>query len=443
MRTLTSFFFLATLACCTFERVNWNLAGSVNISEILSAFFLLSYLILMRPRVPHTTVVILGFFAAFVLVYLVGFFNLETKQALDQFIKGFVTTVHHWAFLTIGVAWIWHCGRTYYWRALAWFVGGMVVNSLYGVVDLLVARSGGDLDASVLTPITGGADKINLYGKVQGASVYRTTAMTGDPNHLAIFLIVPLLVLTPLYLRLERRHRLKKRLAVLIAFLLLVEVSTLSRSGLLGLGAGALVLAAPYRSYLRSPAFLGPVAAALGILTIVVISRLHYFKVIFYSRIETKGGSENAHTHVYSFIPAVLHMHPLLGLGLNNFSVYYQQVTGQTNWGPHSFYVSLIVETGLIGALLFGVFLIWVFMRLRAARALGRVLTAAGDPLGRRVRPLAWGWTAAVVGTMASNAFYLTMTFLYFYAMLVLALTVPIVFARTPEELAGAELTPP
>ena len=48
-----------------------------------------------------------------------------------------------------------------------------------------------------------------------------------------------------------------------------------------------------------------------------------------------------------------------------------------------------------------------------------------------RVRPLAWGMTAALAGTMAANFFYLTMQFYYFYAFAALALAVPVVFART------------
>ncbi len=145
---------------------------------------------------------------------------------------------------------------------------------------------------------------------------------------------------------------------------------------------------------------------------------------------QTSGGSENAHFQVYGFIPHVLHADPLFGLGLNTFSVYYEFVTGKTNWGPHSYYVALIVETGLVGTALFAAFLWWVFRRLRAARALGRTLAAARDPLAARVRPLAWGCTAALAGTLAANAFYLTMQFYYFYAFVALALAVPVVFAR-------------
>ena len=110
--------------------------------------------------------------------------------------------------------------------------------------------------------------------------------------------------------------------------------------------------------------------------------------------------------------------------------MYYEFVTGKTNWGPHSYWVSLIVESGLVGALLFLVFLRYVFLRLRAARALGRALDRAGDPTGARVRPLAWGMTAALAGTMAANFFYLTMQFYYFYGFVALAVALPVVFAR-------------
>ena len=73
-------------------------------------------------------------------------------------------------------------------------------------------------------------------------------------------------------------------------------------------------------------------------------------------------------------------MHPLLGLGLNNFSVYYEFVTGKSNWGPHSYWVALIVETGLVGLLVYLVWIRYLFLRLRAARRLGRVLDAVRRP---------------------------------------------------------------
>ena len=344
-----------------------------------------AFAVLTRPRVPYTTVVLLGFFAAFVVVYLIGFYNLDSAdgaRAVRQGARQVPDPLHvprRRGRLALAAR------PAYYWRALAWFCAGVAVNALYGVAQLLVAPAGGNLDSLLVSPLTGGASQINIYGAVNGSSVYRPNALTGDPNHLGIMLIVPLLVLTPLYLRLERGHRLRRRLALLIGFLLVVEASTLSRSGLLGLGIGAIVLALPYRRYLRSRALLAPLAGALAVLGAVVVSRLHFFEVVLRSRVQTGGGSQSAHFQVYSFVPQILHSHPLFGLGLNNFSIYYEFVTGKTNWGPHSFYVSLIVETGLVGTVLFAVFLLWVFLRLRDARA--RPGADAGARPARRPRP--------------------------------------------------------
>jgi O-antigen ligase len=142
------------------------------------------------------------------------------------------------------------------------------------------------------------------------------------------------------------------------------------------------------------------------------------------SRVQTHGASSSAHFAVYHYIPNVIHQNPLLGFGLNTFSVYYEFVTGKTNWGPHSFWVALVVETGLVGLVLFVVFLRYVYVRLRAARVLGRADRTSG------VLPLAYGLAAALTGTMAANFFYLTMSFYYFYALLALALALPIAFAR-------------
>jgi len=427
---VADFFLLATFFCVTFEKVHWSLAGSVGIADVLTLCFLVAFAFTSRGPAPKTAAIVLGFLAVFLVVYLLGYFNLETKQALDQFAKGMVKFVLHFLFLIAGVTYLARRGRRFYWRTLGWFAAGLLANCVYGILQLLAARAGHNLDQTVLSPLTGGASSINIYGSVNGASVYRPNALTGDPNHLGVMLVVPLLGLTPLYLRLPRGHRLKWPLALALAVMLLTLLATLSRSGALGLAVGLVVLAVPYRRFVWSRALLAPLGALGLLLAYVLYSRWHFFSVVLRSRIQTGGSSTSAHFAVYDFIPAVLHSHPLLGLGLNTFSVYYEFVTGKTNWGPHSFFVALIVETGLVGALLFGVFLRYVFLRLRAARVLGRLLDAAGDPDGRRVRPLAWGFTAALAGTIASNFFYLTMQFYYFYGFVALALALPVVFAR-------------
>ena len=421
--------FFATVFTVTFAKLQWEVAGTLSLSDVLTAVFLIAFagtrLGTGDRRLAWGAAVAALFFLAFLAVYLIGFYNLETEQALAQWAKGMLKFLLHFLFLVVGIAYLVRRSEWFYWAAFAVFMAGFVANALYGIVQLGSAEVLGiNLDQSVLSPITGGASQINIYGAIGGESVFRPNALTGDPNHLGIELVIPLLVLTPLYLRLEKGHRLKVPLALILAFLLLVEIATLSRSGLLGLGVGLLVLAVPYRRKLFTPELLLPLGAVATVLALVLAARWDFFEQVLRTRIDTSANGTSTHFDVYNFIPDVLSSHPLFGLGLNNFSVYYEFVTGRTNFGPHSFYVATLVETGLVGTALFVAFLIYVFRRLKRLRAIGRTLGSA------RIRPLAWGMTAALVGTIASNAFYLTMSFYYFFAFAMLALAAPIVFSR-------------
>jgi O-antigen ligase len=431
---VTRFLFLATIFCVTFEKVHWNIAGTVSLADVLAIGFLVMWtlerLATGDRRLPRTSAVVTCFGLAFLLVYLLGYFAIDSADGTGQFGKGIFKWAIHILFLLAGVSFLARRSERFYWRTIGIFAAGIVFNAAYGVLQLVAAQGGRNLDNAVLSPLTGGASSINIYGAVAGKSVYRPNALTGDPNHLGIMLIVPLLVLLPVYLRLGRGHRLRGQLAVVLAFLLIVELATLSRSGLLGLGVGLLVLALPYRRKLLSRDLLVPLTASLALVGIVVLSRLNFFETVIRSRFQTGGRSTSAHFGVYDFVPHVLSSHPLFGLGFNNFSVYYELVTGKTNWGPHSFYVAQIVETGVVGTFVFAVFLAYLFRRLRVLRALGRTLAAAGDPVSARVRPLAWGLTAALLGTMVANAFYLTMQFYYFYLFAALVLAAPLVFGR-------------
>lgn len=431
--TAVDLLFLTTVATVTFAKLQWEVAGTLSLSDVITAVFLVVFLVDRVERrdakLPKVAVVALGFFFAFLVVYLAGFFNLDTGQALAQWTKGMVKFLLHFLFLVAGAALIVRRGERYYWTTLAAFCGGVVVNALYAILQLSFAvTTGGNLDAAWLQPLTGGASQINVYGAIEGTKVFRPNALTGDPNHLGIELIVPILVLLPLYLRMEKGHWLRRPIVFTIGFLFVMQLATLSRSGLLGLGCGFLVLLVPYRHLLISRRFLVPfLVVALGIFGLLA-RRADFFEQVIRSRLSTEGGGSSTHFVVYGFIPDILAVHPLFGLGLNNFSVYYEFVTGRTNFGPHSFYVALFVETGIVGALVLALFLVWLFRSLGAARRVGRALAAAGDPLAARVRPLAWGLTAALVGTLAANTFYLTMTFYYLFVLALLAVTPAVVF---------------
>jgi hypothetical protein len=410
---VTRFLFLATIFSVTFEKVHWSVGGTLTLADVLTALFLASFVIDRVAagdwRLAHTAIVALAFGLAFLAVYLVGFFNLDTTQGIAQFSKGIYKFGLHFGFLAAGVAYVIRHGRRFAFTAFGVFVAGIAANAAYGMAQLGLARVGINLDTLLLSPLTRGASQINVYGSVGGEqSVYRPNALTGDPNHLGIMLVVPLLALTPVYLRNRSPW-----LAALLGFLLVVELATLSRSGLVGLGVGFLVLLAHYRTELLSRAIAIPLAVVAAFVVWIVSRRADFFVEVIRSRIATGDASTSAHFDVYGFIPDVLAAHPLFGLGLNNFSVYYEFATGKDNWGPHSFYVALLVETGLVGTLLFGAFLVWLFRRLRAA--------------GPFEPHLAWGLTAALAGTMAANLFYLTMQFYYFYVLAIFALALPVV----------------
>ena len=101
---------------------------------------------------------------------------------------------------------------------------------------------------------------------------------------------------------------------------------------------------------------------------------------------------------------------------------------------------ALLTETGLVGAALFLVYLVYLFRRLGALRRIGRALAAAGDAAAARVRPLGWGLTAALVGTLVANVFYLTMQMYYFFVFAMLVLAAPVVFSRAVGSAARARV---
>jgi len=81
---VTDFFFFATFFCVTFEKVHWSIAGNVEISDILTILFLAAFALQSRGRMPRTAGIVIGFFVAFELVYLLGFFNLEFAKTPVQ-----------------------------------------------------------------------------------------------------------------------------------------------------------------------------------------------------------------------------------------------------------------------------------------------------------------------------------------------------------------------
>ena len=277
-----------------------------------------------------------------------------------------------------------------WWGALWAFIGGFLLNAAYGTLQLaLLSGTGYNLDTRVIGPIFGGAKtqgmsllgrvtNVDQFGGTTSTAVYRLTGFSEDPNHFGVLVNMPLMLLLALVLRARTGWVAERRgwLAAAATALFLAQLLSQSRSGLLGCGVGLLVLAIALRRYLFRRELVIPVVVLALAASVVVVAKRDQLQQVLDSRFQTGDRSSRIHTDLYDLIPPVLESHPALGLGLNNFAVYYEFQTGKTDFGPHSFYIAVLTETGLVGGALYLAFLAWTVSRLlvllRAGRARGR-----------------------------------------------------------------------
>jgi hypothetical protein len=425
---------LLTLSVLTFEKIRWETSVvTLTWTNLLATAFVVAFVIdRIRRRDPYlhpASITLAGFMLAFSAVYLAGYFDLTDKAALTFWLKGMGTWGIHFVYLILGVAHLVRRGRLLFVRSLYAFTLGIVVNCVYGVLQLALAIAAGiNLDKLVVGPLTagqGGIGGINVYGIVAGSqNVYRINALTGDPNHLGVMLCVPLLALLPYYLG-DRKGR--RRTGLLLLFLLVVQILTLSRSAALGDAAGLVVLLPGLRRYLPSTRAIAIGAGGVLGAFAALYASSHFVRAVIASRTQLNGGGTQTHFQFYQLVPPALDPHPLFGMGFNTFAVYYQFITGQTDFGPHSAWIAILVETGLVGM---AVYLVYFAYLLANAAAIRR----SPDPDASR---LGQGLLAALVGTAAANLFYLTMTFDYFFAVALLVVAGAAMFAPARARVAA------
>src|SRR2546423_11902594 len=125
-RRVTDLLLFAAVFTMSFEKIFWNVAGKISLTEVISILFVVAYLLRRLGRrdgsLQRTAGIVIAFFAAFLLVYLIGFYNLETSQALTQFGKGMGKFVLHFAFLVAAVDYLFRSSERVYWRMLASFL---------------------------------------------------------------------------------------------------------------------------------------------------------------------------------------------------------------------------------------------------------------------------------------------------------------------------------
>jgi O-Antigen ligase len=416
---------LVTLVVPTWEKLFWQTSlVTLTLTNLLAMAFVVAFVVERARRrdqaVPAASVALAGFMLAFAAVYLAGYFDLRDKQAESYWAKGMGAWGVHFAFLVCGCAHLVRRGRELFLKAMWAFVAGMALNCVYGVVQLgLQVAAGINLDTIVVGGLTGGQGKqggINVFGAVDGQSVYRINALTGDPNHLGVFLCVPVLLLLPWYLN-DRRGR--RKAGVLLLFVAVVQGLTLSRSAALGDVVGLAVLLPALRGHLPRLRTLAIGFGAVAAAALAAYGSSHYIRTVIDARTSTSGSGTATHLQFYQLVPPALDPSPIFGMGFNTFAVFYQFVTGRTDFGPHSSWVATLVETGMAGFTLYLGYFLWLLANA------GRMRLAADEDMSR----IGWGLLAALAGTAAANFFYLTMTLEYFFAVALLVVAGAALFA--------------
>ena len=77
------------------------------------------------------------FAAAFLVVYLAGFYNIETEQAAAQYAKGLARFAITFSFAAVGIAYLARRPLRFYWVALGALCAGIALNGVYGVAQNL------------------------------------------------------------------------------------------------------------------------------------------------------------------------------------------------------------------------------------------------------------------------------------------------------------------
>jgi O-antigen ligase len=427
---------LATLVVTTWQKLHWAPgAGDVTLEDFLAAGFVGLYatdrVIRRDARMHRIALGLLLALAVLEVVYLSGYFALQNHEELSQYAKGMTKFALHFVFLVCGTQHVIDRGERLLRRTIRAFLLGLIVNCAYGLTELAAQVGAGvNLDKRIIGPLTfgqGSLGGINVYGQTtsvaQGSyvtqGVYRVNGLALDPNHLGIMLCIPICLLLPFALRLGIRSRRGLTITALLGFFAALEALTLSRSGLLGLACGLAVLAWPLRRQLLQVRVVAPAIAALGVVGLALASS-PYVRQVVRSRVTLSDNSAKVHFQFFDLVTPILDSHPVFGLGLNTFSVYYEFLTGKTNWGPHSFYIALLDETGLAGAFVFCAFLVWVGIRLAVILRAAAVLERRDDPEASDWHGLGIGLTAGFVATLVANIFYLTMQFYYFYGLILI-----------------------
>lgn len=304
---------------------------------------------------------------------------------------------------------------------LALFISAVFVG-LFGLFQF-----GGDIIGlpSSLTQL-----KVGYDSKVFGFP--RIQAFSMEPLYFANYLLIPLSLAIAYFF--SHADFIKRRWLVGIMALLLVNfVLTVSRGGYLGL---AITLFLLVIFYFRQ-VFTGKTVIVLLIFLVVaggVIFALsrgeNRATEAFINQAtlqDAKKGSESVQGRIttFDFAYGVFKKHPVLGIGIGNYGPYfknYPAVTPKTGWDiVNNQFIELLVETGLVGIIGYGLILLVIIWRSLMA------IKKAKEPF---LRASLIGLFAAFVGVMVQYNFFSTLYIIHIWVLIGLLVAVQNIILR-------------
>jgi putative inorganic carbon (hco3(-)) transporter len=219
------------------------------------------------------------------------------------------------------------------------------------------------------------AEYMNIVGETNG---YRLSGPVGDPNFFAQVMVVLALLGVE---RLMNERRLVWRIiaGMSAAASALTVVFTFSRGATVALGLSLLIF---FWIYKLKPTQLIALLI-LGAVLLLYIPPSYYQRVLSIADILPSNGEINirkdraiqgrASENLTAW--AMISQHPLLGVGLNNFTYLYQDYTkllglapSANSRSPHNLYLEVAAETGVVGLSIFAVMVILAMRSVLQAR---------------------------------------------------------------------------
>jgi putative inorganic carbon (hco3(-)) transporter len=267
------------------------------------------------------------------------------------------------------------------------------------------------------------APYLNIAGETSGN---RLSGPIGDPNFYAQIMVV--LVPLAFFRMMDEKNLLLKILAAFsLGLISLTVMLTFSRGAFIALG-----LVAVFYLFYRKPRFV-----ELLLLLVVMIIIVQFIPTTYLERISSITDifqGKQASTDVSfrgrtSELTAAWNMfvdHPLFGVGVQNYSVFYQQYSRRIGLDPrieardpHNLYLQVAAETGISGMLVFGIVLWTIF---RCINDSWNLLRKAGE---KEYADMVFSFGLCLVGYLSAALFIHAAYPRYFWLLTGIALAIP------------------